>query len=265
MQIIRVSMLPMYADCSRRGAARAFRALVADAGFKLRGTCNGIGAAIGTATHAAAAYMLTEKMKSGECGNATEAEQRGLEALGTEAKENSLTFDEVSPNLNTAQKQVVRLAKAYRSGVAPLIHPLHVEERLEADTGEIRLSGQIDVDDTGVRDLKTGRVKRVNAAQYGGYSLLMRSHGRDVKTCTEDYLPRVALSKEQPPAQQISYDIALAEQEAVAVLKKIERDLSEFRETGNPHAFLANPSSMLCSEKYCPAHSTSFCQLSMRK
>jgi hypothetical protein len=54
--------------------------------------------------------------------------------------------------------------------------------------------------------------------------------------------------------------VAQCENVAMSLIRKLERDYKEFLETGDPNTFLANPASMLCSEKYCPAWGTGFCQ-----
>ena len=62
---IRASSLDGYGDCSRRVAASLFRDTIEGAGYKLRRLTPGVGAAIGTSVHKAAAHMLTEKMETG--------------------------------------------------------------------------------------------------------------------------------------------------------------------------------------------------------
>lgn len=244
-------------DCGRRAATKLFWREIHDAGFTLRSLSAGIGAATGTATHAGMGYMLREKMFTGELGNETEQDQRVLESLSEQVAP-GCTYDTTSPNLNTAQAQVLRQVRSYRQHVAPKLEPVAVEHRFEAETGGIILSGQPDVATDGVHDLKTGKL-RANHPQYGSYSLLLRSHGIEVKSIIEDFVPRVAIQKPQPEPQQIVYDVALCENIAVSLIGKLERDYREFLETGNPNAFVANPSSMLCSDRYCGAWGTNFC------
>lgn len=258
LPVIRPSSLPGYADCARRGATKLFHKEITDAGFMLRQLSPGIGAATGTATHAAAAFTLQEKMLSGNLGNETEAEHRALESLKAETA-NGVTYDATSPDLNTAEKQVLRQAKAHRLYVAPKLEPVAVEQRYEAETNGFLLSGQIDVAAQGLRDLKTGNKPRANFSQYGSYSLLLRTNNIEVPTITEDFIQRVTISKPQPQPVEILYDVALCETTTMAIIGKIEKDYREFMQTGNPDAFMANPSSVLCSEKYCGAFNTKFC------
>lgn len=256
--VIRPSSLPSYADCPRRTVARSIPALVRDAGFELPQRPGSIGAMIGTATHAAVAYTLTEKMNRGELGNATEAEQRGLEALQEETADGVL-WDDTSPNKNSAEKQVVRLTTAYRRVVAPNLEPVAVEQRYEAEFGPFVVGGTVDTCTDGVRDLKTGKMQRMNIAQYGCYSLLRRANGEPVANIFEDYVPRVALTKPQPDPVSTPYPVDLAEKIAKSIVIKMARDVTQFQESGNPLEFAANPMSMLCNPKFCPAHGTDFC------
>lgn len=259
---LRPSSLSSYMDCSRRAATKLFWREIHDAGFTLRSLSAGIGAATGTATHAGMGYMLREKMLTGELGNETEQDQRALASL-SEQTAPGVTYDTTSPNMNTAQAQVLRQVRSYRQFVAPGLEPIAVEQRYEAETGGVILSGQPDVASDGVHDLKTGKL-RANHPQYGCYSLLLRTHGIEVQRIIEDFVPRVAISKPQPEPQQIVYDVTICENLAVSLLGKLERDYREFMETGNPNSFLANPSSMLCSDKYCGAHGTDFCHFGRR-
>jgi hypothetical protein len=157
---------------------------------------------------------------------------------------------------------VVRQVALYRRQVAPRIVPVTVEERLEAEvTPGVVLSGQVDTTvEGGVRDLKTGVRRRANGFQYGAYALLQRSHGRRVETIIEDFLPRVRIGAEQPPAQEHAYDVAEAERATTAIIRRMADDHARFVETGDPYAFLPNPNSVLCSDRWCPAWGTGFCR-----
>ena len=55
---LRASMLPSWPDCPRRGAAKQWRHGVNTAGYHLRESRSSVGAAVGTAVHAAAAHFL---------------------------------------------------------------------------------------------------------------------------------------------------------------------------------------------------------------
>lgn len=266
---IRASSLSLYPDCLRRTAARLFRYFVKLAGFELRHLPNGIGAATGTGTHAGATYSLKQKIDTGEIGNQTEAEHRALDSLKEQAAE-GISWDQTSPDLNTAEKQVVRQVRAYRTHVAPTTEPIAVEEELRAKFGDrFEIVGHSDCrEERRIRDLKTGIQRRANGFQYGCYSLLARGNGFEIDELIEDYIPRNRITKPQGTPEKYPYDIQEAEKAAFAIIQRMADDLLLFQEgdpsrdieAGDPWAFLANPQSMLCSQKYCPAFGTDFCK-----
>jgi len=273
---IRASSLSNYADCPRRAAARIFAEDVRAAGYDIRTLGTGIGATVGTAVHAASAEVLRHKMKTGgDLPSVADTEEVAVEALRVEfdKAEAGVEFDaRVTPNLNDGQIQVARMARVFRSSIAPGIDPLTIEERLEAMVSPaVVVSGQSDIlarTPTALHDLKTGTHLGYHGPQVGAYSLLQRSHGLTVQSAMIDYIPRVAVKKPQPDVLVVVYDLAACETAAVAVLAHIEADIRTFREgdarlriqPGDPWAFPANPGSKLCSAKWCPAWGSSFCR-----
>lgn len=269
--IIRSSSLSGYSDCARRAAAKLFRREVEAAGYTLRELPSGVGAAVGTGVHGGAAVILKEKAATGELPPIDVATDAAITEL-RRAAEPGITFDRETPALNEAEQQVVRMVRLYRAQIAPDVQPLIVEERLEAQvTPDLILSGQSDViarEPGRVRDLKTGKARGNHKPQLGSYSLLARSNGINVTEAVEDFIPRAPLKKPQPDAQIIHHDLAAAETAAINVLRHIEDDLNTFRYgnaegevlPGDAWAFVANPSSKLCSAKFCPAYQTSFCR-----
>lgn len=243
----------------RRTAARTAGPLIREAGFTLRELSQRVGPAVGTATHAAVGHSMQHRIDTGEKANNEETEDVGIAAL-KKSIEFGVEFDRVSPNLNTAEKQVLRQYKVYRLHIEDKITPKTVERRIEKVTKRGNtLSGQPDQTDDGVHDLKTGVAKRVNIAQYGAYSLLLRADGDEPQHITEDYVPRVAIDKEQPPPEQIGYDVGLAERVAGSIILDIEDRFAKFEEDGDHMVFVANPGSMLCSDRWCLAFGTDFC------
>lgn len=269
--IVRASSLTTYPDCSRRGAAKMFPELIKAMGFELRQAGRSIQAAIGSSVHAAGAGILTEKAASGTLPPVSVALDRAIGALHEEMALGIDIYDKsTAPNASAAEQQTRRMTAVYHRDLAPTIQPIIVEQRLEAQvTPLIVLSGQEDViarEPDRVRDLKTG--KRSNhSPQLGSYCLLGRTHGHPVSGAAVDFIARVALSQPQPAAETRDYDLAAVENAAVHVLRHIEDDLSTFLdgdrkrriEPGDPWSFPANPNSMLCSDRWCPAHSTPFC------
>jgi PD-(D/E)XK nuclease superfamily len=272
---IRVSSLAGYTDCPRRSAARIFWREITAAGFRLRKLPTSIGAIIGTAVHAGAAHVLGEKAATGRLPYRTRAIDCSREALANGVNSGEVQFD--APNGPTqtfrdAVDQTTRMAGVYHDTIAPTINPIIVEERFEADVGGgVVLSGQPDLicrEPGRIRDLKTGqRMPASFAPQLGAYSLVVRSHGYPIESAAIDYVKRVRPSKPQPAPVTVEAAIAHAETAAANILRMITTDINTFR-NGDPYrrilpgdvwSFAANPSSVLCSAKWCPAHSTEFC------
>jgi hypothetical protein len=269
---IRASLLGNYVDCKRRGAANMFRKIIQAMGYTLRTTTTSIGAPIGSGVHAGASAMLKQKLKSGVILNPRDASEQAVLELRNRVAEGAM-YDREAPDLNAAEQQVLRMTSVYAQQVAPKINPILVEERLEAEFSPgFVLSGQQDVlarEPEKVSDLKTGKRSQKHSAQLGAYALLARSHAIvDVKHVGIDFIQRASLKKSQPDAVSINVDIGHAETAATNILREIEIDLRIFTQgnpkrnmlPGDPWAFLANPSSMLCGEKYCSAWGTDFCR-----
>jgi PD-(D/E)XK nuclease superfamily len=274
--VIRCSALTGYPDCNRRGAARLFWREVIAAGFRLRRTPRAVGAAVGSAVHRAAAISLDEKARSGVLPPASVATDAALDTLGDELATGEITYDGprgATHNRNDAVRQAIGMARTYHRLVAPAVEPIIVEERLEAEISPgLILSGVPDVvcrEPHKVRDLKTGaRPAGSHAPQIGGYSLLARTHGLDIAEAGIDFIQRVNPDKPQPDPVSTAVAVAQAETAASNIIRHIAADLEMFRNgdparrilPGDPWSFQANPNSILCSPKYCPAFGTEFCR-----
>lgn len=268
--IIRASTLSGYADCPRRSAPKIIGPLIKAAGFDLNRKPFGIGGVIGIAVHDGAAMMLKEKATSDTLPSLDDVENRAVESI-RKGVEVGTTYDREAPDLNIAESQVRRMAREYRASIAPDVRPILVEERLEANYSPgIIVTGQADVvarEPGAVRDTKTGKRRGNHKPQIGTYSLLARSNGIPIHAAKEDFIQRVGIKKPQPPGQVFDHDIASCETAAVNVLRHIEGDIKTFVEgdearrikPGDPWAFMANPSSMLCGAKYCEAFGTQWC------
>lgn len=269
---VRASSLSGYFDCQRRWAARQLSPLLRDIGYSVRAIRPSIGAAVGSGAHSSVAHDLQHKLEKGELANWSEVEQIGVAELQSRIQEEGVDWDDVTPSLSDAQRTVARLARSYRLHTAPNLKPFAVERRIKAKhpTGLI-LSGQQDVviQDAGgrhgLRDLKTGKRRAANWAQYGAYSRLLRSHKMPVETVTEDYLARVPLDKEQPPPVPHDYDLAACEQATESVMTSVADRLKAFHATGDIGVWPANPSSSLCSERFCPAWGTTTCPFGRKR
>jgi hypothetical protein len=260
---IHASTLPSYADCPRRSAAKAFGRLVTDAGYEFRKSPAGIGAAVGTAVHAAADHIMQEKIKTDVLGDIVNAIEIGVEGFKKEISD-GVVWDTTTENQNSAEKQIIRLLGSFYSEVAPLIKPKSTEINYRAAIADgFELTGRIDLEDLdeSVHDWKTGSILKPYHGQMGTYSLLKKSVSLIPKELVIHYLPRVSIKKNYPGAQRIPYDRALCERAAWSILQIIIRDIKNFQRTQNPWSFAANPMSMLCSEKFCPAYKTQFCEM----
>jgi hypothetical protein len=274
--VIRASSLSGYPDCPRRAAARLFRREIEAAGFRLRRIPRAIGAVIGSAVHASAEMAFLFKAKTGDLPGAAVTADFAAENLVEALAQGEIRYDGSTRgatwNRDVAAQQTVSMAGAYYRVVAPKVHPILVETRLEAEVAPgVVLSGQPDIvarEPNAIRDLKTGaRGAGSHAPQVGAYALLSRANGVDIDEASIDWLQRVRPGKPQPDPVSKPVRIAQAETAATNILRHIEGDLRTFRDgdparrilPGDPWAFVANPSSMLCSAKWCPAHGTEFC------
>lgn len=270
---IRASSLPGYGDCARRWAARTLSKTLNDMGYGVKTDLpTSIGASIGTGVHAGAAFMLVEKMEKGKLRDDVQkdAEEFAITEYDQKVRE-GVIWDKQTENTNEAQQQVRRMVNVYRASIMPGIDPIAVERRLEADVGDgFMISGQSDLQTLQpgeIRDTKTGTALRTHYAQIGSYSLLARTAHKEfpVSKLYIDFIPRVTMKKPQPLPIVEEYDMVTAEQAAQATIDHIKIAVAEFNRRAKAgdsppeHAFLANPSSMLCSPKYCPAHGSNFC------
>jgi hypothetical protein len=270
--IIRASSLDRAPDCMRRFAARLLRKEIKAAGWAVREDGRGVGAAIGTAVHFGASTAMAEKAKSGTLPPPNVATDAAIETLHQQLSwgvEYDKTLTRSQP---VAEAQTLRQALSYHYYVAPYREPLHVEQRFEAAIAWTRqpmvLSGQPDMvcrEPDDVNDVKAGSRRSGHNAQVGAYSLLAQSMNITVNGGKIDWVPRVPLKKPQPRPVERRLDIALSENMAVDTLRDIDRSVTVWREgdperglqPGDPAAFPANPASMLCGARYCPAHSCS--------
>lgn len=265
--IIRPSSGPSYNDCARRTIGKAYPFLLRDAGYLPRQLPSSVGAAVGSGVHRAGEYSLKLKMEDhGNIGSDADAIDAAV-AEFDERIDEGVIWDDTTPTRDTAQKQIAIMSKMYRSRIVPHIEPIMIERRIELEYAPgFVISGQPDVVGNvsevyrpGLRDTKTGVVRRANGAQYGNYSALLYSVGQSVETITEDFLQRVPLSKPQPEPESHSLDLRACVRLAKATNDRIVRDVNEFLETGDIETFSPNPASMMCSDRYCPLHSTDAC------
>lgn len=268
---VHCSSTPQAPDCERRWAARNIAPEIEAAGYKLRQTLKHIGAAIGQATHAGIAHIMKKRIETGLWSVRTtrrghreiEADDVSLTTFVKEMQDSPIIWDDVTADPLTAEKQILRQVRSYGQFAMGRFIPAMVETRKEAKhPSGLIASGKTDIvvaQPAKLIDVKSGRHQRANGAQYGGYSRILRAHGNPVDALEEHYLERAPLRKEQPEPIIISLDLGVAERAFDRIMFRIASCLKDWRKTGDPGAFIANPQSMLCNEKFCPAWGTNWC------
>lgn len=262
---IRSSMLPAYFDCARRAAAKQFTKTIQSAGFQLRETSPSVGSSFGTAAHSGLEFMLRHKMENLVTGSAEAALEVALGKLGEEAKD-GLEWDDTTPNISTAALQMRRVMDEC-ANLAERINPVRVEWELCANLGDdFELTGHVDyfTKEGIVRDFKSGALHRPYQAQLGAYALLAKANGEEVKGVAIDWIARQPKSKPQTPVEVETYPISTCEKAAWSTIQRIKRDVLAFKDSGDPFEFPANPMTMMCSDRFCSAHGTSFCTMHLK-
>ena len=260
---IRCSMLPSYPDCPRRAAVKQYRSTIIDMGYELRELPRGVGASIGSGYHAAVKLAMETKRDSGKSANVNDAIENGILEFKKNT-ENGVMWDTVTNNSNTAEKQIQQLTRVFYDQAENCINPVNVETKRKVIPADgFELTGSSDTEtETEILDWKSGVKMRPCHAQLGGYRLMQRSTGaKPVTKLSQYYNPRVSLKKAHPGITVYSYDPRVCEAEAAQTIKRIMFDVNKFLETQNPISFAANPMSMMCNDRFCPAWGTKFCNI----
>jgi len=251
----------------RRGAARAFRKLIASKGFKLREFESArIGAAIGTGVHSGAAHVMNNKKDTGELGKIDDMINISADSFRKKIV-HGVDYDGTTRNVNEADLQIGSISRMYYNLIAPKIEPIRIEKELPAKVSkDFELIGHPDcIAKDGIHDLKSGVKCYSYHAQMGAYRILARSNyirGSDLGLRIV-WIPRTKINSKriiaQKPPQVIPYNPLGAENMAYSQLTLIMNQVREFENAGDPEAFPANPMSNLCSAKWCTALGTEFC------
>ena len=260
---IRCSTLSSYTDCPRRAAVGILRDQIADAGFSFTDRPGNVGAMVGSAVHMAATAMASDKKTTGQdpalIGDYVQA---GIEGL-RKYLENGAQYDDTTPTTNAAEYQVVKLAGIFHGDILPYLVPENIELRRTGGISDgFELSGQTDIETAGraVIDVKTGVRAPISAAQLGGYSMLIRAvDGQSPAELRVIHTPRMGLGKKYKGTGTMKYDSPGAEKLAWETVKYIMWSCRNFVSSGNPAAFPFNPSSSICSPKYCRAWGSEWC------
>ncbi len=263
---LRVSTLPHWNDCPRRGSTKLFKKLIKEEGYELNDEHRNVSAAVGTGAHASAHHILKEKQEGHEA-KISESIEIGVERFKQEV-ELGIDYDGTTANRNEAEKQITTIAKEYKRVIAPQIEPVEMEVSLKVKIPNneiiLTLSGHPDViERRAIRDTKTGRSVHQYPAQLGGYHIIASPINNTwYEKLIIDWLPRVPVKKPYPGAQTYEMPVKTCITEAKAVILAIKNQTTDFLDRKTPICFPANPSSILCSEKYCLAYGTDYCEVS---
>lgn len=260
--VLRASSLPTYADCARRAAASLFTRQINEAGFDIRQTKQSIGGIVGTQFHKTAAEVLKARME-GET-DFYKLVNRAMKRVDPAEFEQPTEWDQTTPDQEAAESALEKITRAWLP-LGMTLQPRAVERELRQDLDDgFELLGHVDVitADGWVRDHKTGHVKPEPQAQLGAYALLAEKHGLGpISHVAADWVKRVGKNTAQVAPVTLQYEAAECKSAANRVVDQIKQDFSAFQQSGNPWEFMANPQTMMCSEKYCPAWGTKFCKM----
>lgn len=273
--VIRASSLPAFADCQLRAVAHSAPHLFVEHGFDLAPPRSNVGALVGSGLHGAGEVGLNEKMNSGTVAPASVLEDAAVAAFDLRWDEEvrgvvEIVMDGETPTRDVGRRALARMAVSYREGVLQDAEPVVVESRIKAvfRPGMI-LSGQSDLlhlDAAAggkiVRDLKTGRRKQSamkHGPQIGAYSALFGSIGFTTTGAMIDFIKREALGKPQPDVVSEPLSIEAAERMAHSIMTDFFGKIEGFARNGDPGLMIPNPSSQLCSAKFCRLHGKNAC------
>lgn len=235
-----------------------------------------VGSAIGTTLHATMAQLFRTKLSVGEVFpyHVDEAlDQVWDKFLEEEQKsEEGLIWDQTTKDAITAKEQLNWMAQAFLP-IVDRTDPQYIEEEFQwliSPLGEqaipVMLVGHVDIIDSRgeIHDHKTGKDFPSPHAQLGAYAILARFHEKQVTNVRVNYVPRLGPTKvTEIPSRMRSVRLSLEDcvQSAWNTIKEFQRHYMQWLETNDPYSFPANPVSMMCTEKYCPAWGSSFCRL----
>lgn len=272
LKIIRASSLPTYNDCARMASASV---LVQDEKgqerllpelfdrYKINPKKRGRRAHLGTAFHAAMEYIMRQKITKLEWTYAAAAiamEQALVEGF------DDTDDDKAIPDVETGMRilnNMLTVASIRADELDPVATELELEMLVTRDT---ILRGHTDLlakarcsDGIAVHDWKSSgaAVPKPYTSQIGGYANLARANGYEVE---EGYTETVrTLKRKESQLITTAYDVIEASKFAQATVERFSANIDRYVGTADPNSFNANPSSSLCSQKFCPVWGTDYC------
>lgn len=271
--IIRASSTNDWPDCELRTLACTQPQLFVEAGLEIRERRRQAAAAVGQSTHAAAAEHWREIML-GSMAPISLLEDVAM-SVWREETVAGVDYDHLITGPTTAEGQIRKLVSAYAVANPPGVRtPLLIEQRQFARVPEfpgIILSGQVDgifqdpEPDLLLDDLKNTRAQPAHSGQAGTYRIIARANGHRVGRLYLSWNRPVGPRTPQPPLARVPLDCHRAERHAWSILTRMHVVHIDFAKNRNPSVAMANSSSRLCSDRYCPLHGTRTCNAWTRK
>lgn len=263
--IVRASSLPAHHDCGLLWAVENLEDFRQEKKEPDSKPVYHIGAVIGTHAHLAAAMLLSQKM---------EGDEPDVEAAINYAKTEYRAFyrtskikpDGITLNNPDGEVQMVRAIRAWAETYLPTAEPAMIEVRMRATysdkliiTATPDFLGEMRPGVWKIDDYKFGGFEGSNEAQVGTYAIVVGAQdffvpGSYVESMEIPWTKRRGIkSKKATETIIIPYDPVACERLARRELDAIEREVDEYRATGDIFAFGPNPRSKFCNKKGCKA------------
>lgn len=267
LKMIRASSLPTYNDCALLAATsvkvdlgEAQMSLFEWADLQVPEKGRGRKAAVGTALHAVIEDILKDKLNSVE-PDEEKALSAGLDKLEEEWAlcEDDSEEEGSIKSIDSAEAYLINMSKVAIPRVLPL-EPIAVEVSLSRRVKDDTIT-------TGHPDaiIKTygGRAlidwKTTNAMVAKAYTSQVGEYGNQIDdagiygTVQEAYTETFRrIKQKESTIITTPYDFNVVKQYADSTVNRFSANIDRFVATGDIHSFNANPSSNLCSPKYCP-------------
>ena len=249
-------------DCDRRLAAKQWPKLLEKHGFELTKRANNIGAALGRAAHRVFAAQLRLKRDAGVHSDYLAGVGDSMALFDQEVKDEGIEVDQTTPSRDDAVSQIAAMAKEFNGGYLPYATPQLIEEELaiwKDRDRQVMLTTTPDHCSTAgdVDDFKTGAREPVAPYQLGQQAIILAEHGYKAKRVSTIWIPRPG----NKDLMRRSWPLKEAKEAAESRVEHLVASFREYEKERSPLAFDANPQSMTCDKRFCPAFATAFCPL----